>query len=395
MSKVNNPEAAPYRAERPNRFTKAYPKYKSYGGLINIEEELKNFLGDRPSDPDLVRFYFFIMAFDQLVKEGIIGDIAEIGVYKGTTAAVLASLAKRIGTTAYLLDTYEGFRAEDLAGVDANRQLQFADTSLAAVRDRVGDGNARYVVGYFPDSAAQMPDDRPFCLVHIDCDLYAPIKSALAYFYPRVLPGGYLIIHDYGSMSWDGAEQAIDEFFADKPEAPIPLADRGGSVVVRKARDLSGGGNWMLRKRASLLRDAWVSAGAGGLHDLTGSGWRPPEPWGVWGIGREQTLHLVMDIAPPEGGILLEMEASAALTAERTALDVALLAGERHLGDWHFGQDRPRGQFSVAVPAEAFSPAGGGYHAAVLRCVCEAPVPTDLKGTTPLTMALHRLRRSR
>ena len=83
----------------------------------------------------------------------------------------------------------------------------------------------------------QMPNDLKFALVHIDCDLYTPIVNALNYFYPRLMPGGYLIIHDYFSLAWDGAEKAVDEFFADKFEPVIPLTDGCGSAVIRKARE--------------------------------------------------------------------------------------------------------------------------------------------------------------
>ena len=41
-------------------------------------------------------------------------------------------------------------------------------------------------------------------------------------------------MHDYMSLSWEGSAPAIDEFFADKPEFVIPVADFAGTVVVRK-----------------------------------------------------------------------------------------------------------------------------------------------------------------
>ena len=53
------------------------------------------------------------------MKEGVRGDIAELGTYKGDTATVLAAMARRMGTTAWILDTFEGFNPADLKGVDA------------------------------------------------------------------------------------------------------------------------------------------------------------------------------------------------------------------------------------------------------------------------------------
>jgi O-methyltransferase len=48
------------------------------------------------------------------------------------------------------------------------------------------------------------------------------------------VPGGFLIIHDYMSLYWDGVEKAINEFFADKPERFIPIPDKSGTIVIRK-----------------------------------------------------------------------------------------------------------------------------------------------------------------
>jgi hypothetical protein len=64
--------------------------------------------------------------------------------------------------------------------------------------------------------------------------------SGLEYFYPRMVPGGFLIIHDYGSLTWEGAEKAVDTFFADKPESVIPIPDSSGSAVVRRMAAQAG-----------------------------------------------------------------------------------------------------------------------------------------------------------
>ena len=42
-----------------------------------------------------------------------------------------------------------------------------------------------------------MPEDMVFALVHLDCDLYAPMRAGLEFFYPKLVPGGFMIIHDY------------------------------------------------------------------------------------------------------------------------------------------------------------------------------------------------------
>jgi macrocin-O-methyltransferase TylF-like protien len=391
------PARWPYRADPPQRYWGNYARYQLGGGRIRLEEDIRGFTAGDTNDGDISRFYFFCLAFDQLIKEGVRGDFAELGVYRGNTAAVIATMARRMGTTAWLLDTFEGFNPDDLRGVDANQKMQFTDTSLDAVRALVGEPNVRYVKGYFPDSAAQMPERLSFSLVHVDCDLYAPMLQALEYFYDRMLPGGYLIIHDYASLAWQGAEQAVDEFFADKPEAPIPLTDGCGSVVVRKARPPGRQSNWLMQQRCGLLTGNWVGAGNGRLSKLLGEGWSAAEEWGVWGIGPSHRLNLYLNQAPA-GPLRVDFNVAAALVGSRKRQMVDVLAGDRVLATWEFTPQQNRGERAVLVPADAAVPGHWGFPVIPLefRPHSVAPVNTlapDRTDDRALGLALIALRR--
>ena len=46
--------------------------------------------------------------------------------------------------------------------------------------------------------------------------------------------GAVLIVHDCNS-AWAGSRQALDEFFADKPEHPVFMPDKSGSAVIIKS----------------------------------------------------------------------------------------------------------------------------------------------------------------
>jgi Macrocin-O-methyltransferase (TylF) len=221
----------------PDRYSDRFHDYVKRGGQMR-HEDLRKFvyLNETSNCGDLARFHFFSLVVDQILKEDLKGDVAELGVYRGNTAIFLAKVARALGRTAYLFDTFEGFSADDLTGLDANKQMEFSDTSIDLVRSIVGSENIRFVNGFFPETLNQMPDTASFCLVHIDCDLYTPFKAALNYFYPRLVPGGVMIMHDYSSLYWDGVERAVDEFFDDKPETVIPIPDKSGTVVIRRVR---------------------------------------------------------------------------------------------------------------------------------------------------------------
>jgi O-methyltransferase len=224
-----------YIAYVPDRYSSYHDKYLNQGGEFDCRH-IESFIrgNEINNGGDLPRYFGLALVCDQIVKEKLVGDVAELGVYKGNTAVLLAALARKLGSTAYLLDTYEGFAPSDLTGIDANKAPYFGDTSLESVKSLVGLQNVHYVKGQFPGSASELPAEARYCLVHIDCDLYIPFDAALHYFYPRLITGGFLIMHDYSNIFWEGAEKAIDEFFVAKPEKVIPIPDKSGTVVIRK-----------------------------------------------------------------------------------------------------------------------------------------------------------------
>ena len=297
----------PYGIGIPQRFTERYERYQQLGGLVDITEDARAYAGAGPLR-DAERLVFLSLVFDQIHKEGLEGDFVELGVYQGDTAAVLARHARRLGRQIFLLDTFGGFDSEDMKGVDAGRSDgEFADTSLDAVRARVGEQGTSFIKGYFPQSADQLPADGRYCLVHIDADLYAPILSGLEYFYPRMVPGGFMIIHDYSSLIWEGAERAVDTFFADKPEGAIPVPDASGSVVIRRLRPADGGPTWRQR-RAMLALDTWHSAANGNLTHVLTDGWSVPEAWGTWGVGPSHMMTLMVPPEPAEQGYDIDVD---------------------------------------------------------------------------------------
>ena len=184
---------------------------------------------------DLPRLYALVLNIKQVIAEGIEGDFAELGVYRGNSAAVLAHFGRTHGRATYLFDTYEGFDARDLSGIDRSKTVEFAETSLALVQSIVGEEGVNFVKGYFPQSVGPEVSAKKFAVVHLDCDLYEPMKAGLDFFYPRLSPGGIMILHDYSSLWWEGAKRAVDEFVATVRERLILLPDKSGTAMLRKS----------------------------------------------------------------------------------------------------------------------------------------------------------------
>jgi O-methyltransferase len=186
---------------------------------------------------DTTRRDMLILLLRTLLERRVPGELAELGVYRGSTARLIHHYApERI---LHLFDTFTGFAKADLdrerdatgACID---QGYFINTSIEHVREFIApqNSNVRLHAGNFPASVPDELKQRRFAFVQIDADLYAPIYDGLEFFYPRLSSGAILVVHDYNA--WPGARKAVDEYFRDKPEIPLPMPDKSGSVVVVK-----------------------------------------------------------------------------------------------------------------------------------------------------------------
>ncbi|MFT4803060.1 MAG: O-methyltransferase [Psychroserpens sp.] len=186
---------------------------------------------------DNTRRDMFVLLLRTIIDNKIEGDIAELGVYRGVTAKLFHYYAPE--RTIHLFDTFEGFTKRGVVSEKENTNMQisaalFSDTSVDAVKNHISqkNNNIQFYKGFFPDTITPSVKEKKFSFVHLDADLYQPIIDGLAFFYQRMNPCGIMVIHDYNS--WPGARKAVDEFFSDKNEMPLPMPDRSGSVVIVK-----------------------------------------------------------------------------------------------------------------------------------------------------------------
>ena len=86
--------------------------------------------------------------------------------------------------------------------------------------------------GFFPETTAGIEDS--FVFVSLDTDLYEPIYQGLLYFYPRMVKGGYIFVHDVNNDSYKGASKAVEKFSEEKDISFLAIPDSCGSVVLIK-----------------------------------------------------------------------------------------------------------------------------------------------------------------
>jgi O-methyltransferase len=184
---------------------------------------------------DKVRFYTMWFQIERLKRDNVKGCFGELGVYKGITANIIYEMDK--SRTFHLFDTFEGFQEKDLEFEMTKggrySTAEFSDTSVEAVRKYIDGGeNIFFHKGYFPESASGL-ENESFAFVSLDADLYKPTLEGLKFFYPRLSPGGVIMIHDY-NHNWDGARKAVDEFRASITETIVELSDWQGTAMIVK-----------------------------------------------------------------------------------------------------------------------------------------------------------------
>jgi O-methyltransferase len=145
----------------------------------------------------------------------ISGHIAEIGSYRGgNSVLMLQSMAARKDLRHYfIMDSFEGF--PELSPHDPRSyQHKFDEEyNLLEIEDRFSMfENAEIIRGFVPDTLDRLPRDGNYSMVFFDCDLYEPAAAALRYFWDRILPQGYMVLHDYVHLVYGGVRRAVDEF---------------------------------------------------------------------------------------------------------------------------------------------------------------------------------------
>lgn len=167
-----------------------------------------------------------------LKERNISGDMAEVGVYRGEFSSHLNAFfpSKKL----YLFDTFEGFPEQEIKGFNNIWGETFSGTCIERVLSNMPNKESCIIAqGYFPDS---IPQDisQEFCFVSLDTDLYKPIYDGLSYFWPRMVKGGYIFVHDYGTFYWPGTKEAVDKFCNENNISFTPIFDRCLSIIIVK-----------------------------------------------------------------------------------------------------------------------------------------------------------------
>lgn len=212
-----------------------YPKLKfSEFARTFLEDEAFLAYYRRFMDPDnwhsLDRKYVVRELLGQVAH--LEGDLAECGVYQGATAYLLCEATAGTGKRVHLFDSFQGLSRPGTSDGDYWRTGALSSEEAHVRRNLAGFEAFELHPGWIPTRFSEVADRR-FSFVHVDVDLYQPTRDSVEFFYPRLVPGGLMVLDDYGFANCPGARQAVDEFFLTRPERVLKLPTGQAFVIKR------------------------------------------------------------------------------------------------------------------------------------------------------------------
>ncbi len=206
---------------------KNFSVWQSFAGEEGIEEfaELWSFLSNKRIVLQSRAEAWFLYSLCKRLSK-VDGHIAEVGVFEGFTARVLAEAkgSKQL----HLFDTFDGFPY----GKAWNKK--FDNGKMAAPESKAKEllkpfKEVFFYKGVFPETGEKIKGVK-FCLVHIDSDVGIVTRQSLEFFYSRLSLGGFFVVHDY--KFFEEVRKAVDGFFSNKPEVVLKLFDT--QAVIQK-----------------------------------------------------------------------------------------------------------------------------------------------------------------
>jgi hypothetical protein len=174
----------------------------------------------------------------ECVQDNVPGAFVDCGCFNGGSSVMMSSGAPSREVWAF--DSFEGLpeagprdpdRAHDLVGalVASERNVQEAFSRFAfPERLHVVKG---WFAETFPEAARTIEQA---AILHVDGDWYESVRLTLETFEPKVSPGGFVVIDDYGW--WEGAKEATHEYRASRGIDGSLVEVDGTGVYWRKPR---------------------------------------------------------------------------------------------------------------------------------------------------------------
>ena len=148
-----------------------------------------------------------------IIADKIPGDLIETGVWRGGATIFMRALLKVNNVddrVVWVADSFEGLPKPDEDKYAADKgdkhhtkeELAIGVEIVKANFEKYGllDDQVKFLVGWFKDTLPTAPIKK-LALIRLDGDMYGSTMDALVSLYPKLSPGGYLIIDDWAQKN--------------------------------------------------------------------------------------------------------------------------------------------------------------------------------------------------
>ncbi len=170
----------------------------------------------------LVRLDNVQTCIETVLREGVPGDLLEAGVWRGGACILMRAVLAVHGVTdrrVFVADSFAGLPPPDESSYPADRGdrhhtfefLAVSAEEVAANFKKYGllDAQVVFLPGWFKDTLPAAPIER-LAVLRLDGDMYSSTMETLTALYPKLSPGGFCIIDDYGAVP--GCRQAVEDY---------------------------------------------------------------------------------------------------------------------------------------------------------------------------------------
>ncbi len=160
------------------------------------------------------------------VVDGVPGDFIETGVWRGGTTILMRGVLEAMGDrerSVWVADSFEGLPVPDEEQYPADAGLDWSHVEVLKVGadlvranfERYGllDDRVRFLEGWFCDTLPAAPIEQ-LAVLRLDGDLYQSTMDALVALEPKVSPGGFVLVDDYGG--WPPCRAAVDDYRSER-----------------------------------------------------------------------------------------------------------------------------------------------------------------------------------
>ncbi len=183
---------------------------------------------------------------EDALGRNIPGDFIETGVWRGGACILMRAILQVYGITnrkVFVADSFAGLPAPDAEKYQADAGANWHEfselaVSLEEVRSnfvayRLLDEQVIFLKGWFKDTLTVAPINQ-LAVLRLDGDMYESTMDAITALYPKVSPGGYVIVDDYHSVP--ACKQAVYDYMTGIKDTP-EIQEIDGSAVYWMKKD--------------------------------------------------------------------------------------------------------------------------------------------------------------